>query len=324
MPKRLLAVAAFAIAVAGLSAPVSAQDYPAQPIKMIIPFGPGGGTDIVGRILAEYMQTKLGKPVVVENKPGAGGIIGNELVANAAPDGYTIALMTAGQVIAAVTRKQMRYDTLTAFAPIGMVATASLAIVARPDFPANDVKELIAVAKKDPNKVVFASPGFAATQHFAGEMFKQAAGVALLHVPYKTTPEAMNAVVGKHADILFDTVSAILQQVESGQLKALAVTGKDRFPALPKVPTAVESGLVPGYDVTTWYGMFGPKGIPAPVVAKLNAVLNDALKDPEVSKKLERAGVIVKGSTPEEFGTFLADQYQRFAKTREAAGIPQQ
>jgi tripartite-type tricarboxylate transporter receptor subunit TctC len=322
MLTRLLAIAlGFAAAMA---TPAAAQDFPTQPIKMVIPFGPGGGTDIVGRILAEYMQKKLGKPVVVENKPGAGGIIGNEFVANAAPDGYTIALMTAGQVIAAVTRKQMRYDTLTAFTPIGMVATASLAIVARPDFPASDVKELIAMAKADPNKVVFASPGFAATQHFAGEMFKQAAGVSLLHVPFKTTPEAMNAVMGKHADILFDTVSAVLQQVEGGQLKALAVTGAERFPALPKVPTAVESGLVPGYDVTTWYGMFGPKGIPAPIVAKLNAVLNEALADPDVKAKLERSGVLVKSSTPEQFGAFLTDQYNKFAKTREAAGIQQQ
>lgn len=322
MLNRVLAAAM--LCVFGFSAPAAAQDFPTQPIKMIIPFGPGGGTDIVGRILAEYMQKKLGKPMVVENKPGAGGILGNEFVANAAPDGYTIALMTAGQVIAAVTRKQMRYDTLTAFTPIGMVATASLAIVARPDFPANNVKELIAVAKADPNKVVFASPGFAATQHFAGEMFKQAAGVELLHVPFKTTPEAMNAVVGKHADILFDTVSAVLQQVESGQLKALAVTGAERFPAMPKVPTAVESGLVPGYDVTTWYGMFGPKGIPAPIVAKLNAVLNESLADPDVKVRLERAGVVVKSSTPAEFGTFLTNQYQSFAKTREAAGIQQQ
>lgn len=322
MLKRLFAIGL--VCAAGISTPASAEDFPTQTIKMIIPFGAGGGTDIVGRILAEYMQTKLGKPVVVENKPGAGGILGNEYVANAEPDGYTIALMTAGQIIAAVTRKQMRYDTLTAFTPIGMVATASLAIVARPDFPANDVKGLIALAKADPNKVVFASPGFAATQHFAGEMFKQAAGVSLLNVPFKTTPEAMNAVVGKHADLLFDTVSAVLQQVTSGQLKALAVTGKERFPALPNVPTAVESGLVPGYDVTTWYGMFGPKGIPAPIVAKLNTVLNEALKDPEVSKKLERAGVVVKSSTPAEFGAFLKEQYQRFSKTREAAGIPQQ
>jgi tripartite-type tricarboxylate transporter receptor subunit TctC len=322
MIMRLLALAlGFAAAIA---TPASAQDFPTQPIKMIIPFGPGGGTDIVGRILAEYMQKQLGKPVVVENKPGAGGTLGNELVANAAPDGYTIGLMTAGQVIAAVTRKQMRYDTLTAFTPIGMVATASLAVVARPDFPANNVKELIAVAKADPNKVVFASPGFAATQHFAGEMFKQAAGVSLLHVPFKTTPEAMNAVMGKHADILFDTVSAVLQQVNGGQLKAIAVTGAERFPALPNVPTVVESGLAPGYDVTTWYGMFGPKGIPAPIVAKLNKVLNEALADPDVKTKLERAGVLVKSSTPEQFGAFLTDQYNKFAKTREAAGIQQQ
>ena len=321
MFKRMLA--ALLCVGAGLIPGASAQDFPTQPIKLVIPFGPGGGTDIVGRMLAEYMQNKLGKPVVVENKPGAGGILGNEFIANAAPDGYTIGLMTAGQLIAAVTRKQMRYDTLTAFTPIGMVATASLAIVARADFPASNVQELIAFAKAQPDKVVFASPGFAATQHFAGEMFKQSANVSLLHVPYKTTPEALNAVVGKHADILFDTVSAVLAHVESGQLKAIAVTGKERFPALPNVPTALESGLA-GYDVTTWYGMFGPKGIPAPIVARLNQVLNEALSDADVRKRLERAGVIVKSSTPEEFGAFLANEYQRFARTREAAGIQQQ
>ena len=147
------------------------------------------------------------------------------------PDGYTLGIMTAGQIIAAVTKKNMPYDTLTAFAPVAQVATASLMIVTRPDFPANNVKELVAAAKADPGKIVFASPGFAATQHFAGEMFKQIAGVNLLHVPFKTSPEAINAVLGKHADILFDTVSAVIGQVQSGQLKALAVTGKDRFPA---------------------------------------------------------------------------------------------
>src|SRR5215831_5412739 len=174
-------LAAFAVA-AGL-APASAQDWPQQPIRIVVSFGPGGGADIIGRILAESMQSKLGKPVVVENKPGAGGIIGNEAVANAPPDGYTLGIMTAGQIIAAVTRKN-RYDTLTAFAPVGQIATASLLIVTRPDFPANSVKELVAAAKSDPGKIVFASPGFAATQHFAGEMFKQTAKVNLLHVPF--------------------------------------------------------------------------------------------------------------------------------------------
>src|SRR5674476_854097 len=185
--KRLnLSIAAACLAIAGLAAPATAQDYPQQTIRIVVSFGPGGGADIIGRILADSMSKKLGKPVIVENKPGAGGIIGNDAVAKATPDGYTLGIMTAGQIIAAVTKKNMPYDTNTAFAPITQVATASLMIVTRPDFPADNVKELVAAAKADPGKIVFASPGFAATQHFAGEMFKQTAGVNLLHVPFKT------------------------------------------------------------------------------------------------------------------------------------------
>ena len=317
------AVAAILVA-AGLAQPAAAQDWPQQPIRIVVSFGPGGGADIIGRILADSMQTKLGKPVVIENKPGAGGIIGNEAVANAAPDGYTLGIMTAGQIIAAVTRKNMRYDTLTAFAPVGQIATASLLIVTRPDFPANSVKELVAAAKADPGKIVFASPGFAATQHFAGEMFKQTAKVNLLHVPFKTSPEAINAVLGKHADVLFDTVSALIGQVQAGQLKALAVTGKDRFPAVPNIPAASESGVLPGYDVTTWYGLFAPRGTPEPVIAKLNKVLNESLADDTVRKRLETAGVVVKASTPQAFGDFMASEYKRWDAVREAAGIDKQ
>jgi len=319
-----VAAMAALIVAAGLTRPAAAQDWPQQPIRIVVSFGPGGGADIIGRILAESMQSKLGKPVVIENKPGAGGIIGNEAVANAAPDGYTLGIMTAGQIIAAATRKNMRYDTLTAFAPVGQVATASLLIVTRPDFPANTVKELVEAAKADPGKIVFASPGFAATQHFAGEMFKQTAKVNLLHVPFKTSPEAINAVLGKHADVLFDTVSAVIGQVQSGQLKALAVTGRDRFPAVPNIPAASESGVLPGYDVTTWYGLFAPRGTPAPVVAKLNKTLNESLADDTVRKRLETAGVVVKASTPEAFGDFLASEYKRWDAVREAAGIERQ
>jgi len=319
-----VAVIAAFIVIAGLAPPTAAQDWPQQPIRIVVSFGPGGGADIIGRILADSMQSKLGKPVVIENKPGAGGIIGNEAVANAAPDGYTLGIMTAGQIIAAATRKNMRYDTLTAFAPVGQVATASLLIVTRPDFPANSVKELVAAAKADPGKIVFASPGFAATQHFAGEMFKQTAKVNLLHVPFKTSPEAINAVLGKHADVLFDTVSALIGHVQSGQLKALAVTGKDRFPAVPDVPAASESGVLPGYDVTTWYGLFAPHGTPAPVIAKLNKTLKESLADDAVRKRLETAGVVVKASTPEAFGDFMASEYKRWDAVREAAGIEKQ
>jgi tripartite-type tricarboxylate transporter receptor subunit TctC len=315
--------AAFVLAV-GVATPASAQDWPQKTIRIVVAFGPGGGTDIIGRILADWMQEKLGKPVVIENRAGAGGILGNEVVANAEPDGYTLGIMTAGQIIAAVTKKDMRYDTLTAFAPVTQIATASLLIVTRTDFPANNAKELVAAAKADPGKIVFASPGFAATQHFAGEMFKQIAGVNLLHVPFRTSPEAINAILGKHADVLFDTVSALLGQVQSGQLKALAVTGKDRFPAVPNVPPAIESGVLPGYDVTTWYGFFAPRGTPAAVIAKLNKTLNDGLADETVRKRLVAAGVIVKGSTPEEFGKFMADEYKRWNSVRESAGIPQQ
>ena len=319
----LICAAAFVL-VAGIERPALAQEWPQKSIRIVVAFGPGGGTDIIGRILAEWMQEKLGKPVLIENRPGAGGTLGNELVANAEPDGYTLGIMTAGQIIAAVTKKDMRYDTLTAFASVTQVATASLLIVTRNDFPANNVKELVAAAKADPGKIVFASPGFGATQHFAGEMFKQIAGVNFLHVPYRTSPEAINAILGKHADILFDTVSAVLGQVQAGQLKALAVTGKDRFPAVPNVPPAIESGVLPGYDVTTWYGVFAPRGTPAPVIAKLNKILNDGLADETVRKRLVSAGVVVKGSTPEQFGKFMADEYKRWNTVRESAGIAQQ
>ena len=319
----ILLTMALMLAVEAAS-PSWAQEWPQRPIRIIVSFGPGGGADIIGRILADSMQAKLGKPVVIENKPGAGGIIGNEAVANAEPDGYTLGVMTAGQIIAAVTRKNMRYDTLTAFAPVGQIATASLQIVTRPDFPANTVKELVAAAKADPGKIVFASPGFAATQHFAGEMFKQTAKVNLLHVPFKTSPEAINATLGKHADVLFDTVSALIGHVQSGQLKALAVTGKDRFPAVPDVPAASESGVLPGYDVTTWYGLFAPRGTPEPVIAKLNKTMNESLADETVRQRMVAAGVVVKTSTPQAFGDFMVAEYKRWDAVREAAGIPQQ
>jgi len=314
-------------AVAGLltvcAAPAPAQEWPQAPIRMIVAFGPGGGSDIVARIIAQRMQEKLGQPVVIENKPGAGGTLGNELVANAPKDGYTLGIMTAGQIIAAVMTKSMRYDTLAAFDPIAQVATAGLMIVTRPDYPAADVKALVAAAKADPGKIVFASPGFGATQHLAAELFKQTAGVAMLHVPFRTSPEAISALLGKQVDVLFDTVSALLGQVQSGQLRALAVTGKDRFPAVPNVPAASESGVLPGYDVTTWYGFFGPRGMPPAVVAKLNTVINEIIAEPAVAERLTTAGVIVRGSSAGAFGSFMTDEFAKWNGVREKAGLEQ-
>src|SRR5258707_1587073 len=250
--RSLLAVSAAAM-LAG-TRPARAEDWQQRRVRLIGPFGPGGGRDIIGRMVAQSLQEKLGQPVVIENRPGAAGTLGNEAVARAEKDGYTLGIMTAGQIIAAVMNKSLRYDTLTAFDPVSQVATAGLIIVTRPDFPADDVKQLVAAAKADPGKLSFASPGFGATQHFTGELFRQTAGIDILHVPFRTSPEAISAVLCKQVDVLFDTVSAVLGQVQAGQLKALAVTGKDRFSAVPDVPAANATGGPPRLRLTTRYG----------------------------------------------------------------------
>jgi tripartite-type tricarboxylate transporter receptor subunit TctC len=313
-----------AICAMAALAPASAQDYPQRPIRIIVSFGPGGGADIVARIVGQSMQDRLGQPVVIENRPGAAGTLGNDFVARATPDGYTLGIMTAGQVIAAVVQKSLHYNTLSAFDWVGQVATASLLIVTRPDFPANNIRELIAAAKANPGKITFGSPGFGATQHLAGELLKQTAGIEIVHVPFRSSPESISAILGKQVDVGFDTVSAVLGQVQSGQLKALAVTGKDRFPAVPNVPTALESGALPGYDVTTWYGFFAPHGTPPEIIAKLNKALNEVIAEEAVRERLGKAGVVVQGSTPEAFGAFMASEYSRWNKVREAAGIERQ
>jgi tripartite-type tricarboxylate transporter receptor subunit TctC len=320
--RRLLAVSAAALA--GATRAARGDGWPQRSIRIIIPFGPGGGSDIIGRIIGQSLQEKLGQPVVIENRPGAAGTLGNEAVARADKDGYTLGIMTAGQIIAAVMNKSLRYDTLTAFDPVSQVATAGLIIVTRPDFPADDVKQLVAAAKANPGKVSFASPGFGATQHLTAELFRQTTGIDVLHVPFRTSPEAISALLGKQVDVVFETVSAVLGQVQSGQLKALAVTGKDRFPAVPDVPTAIESGVLPGYDVTTWYGVFAPRGVPPEIIAKLNKVINDSLAEEVVQKRLTTAGVVVRGSTPQAFGEHMAREFARWNAVREAAGIPQQ
>jgi tripartite-type tricarboxylate transporter receptor subunit TctC len=320
--RRLLA--ASAVALLGATRAASGEDWPQRPLRVIVPFGPGGGSDIVGRIVAQSLQEKLGQPVVVENRPGAAGTLGNEAVARAEKDGYTLGIMTAGQIIAAVMNKSLRYDTLSAFDPVSQVATAGLIIVTRPDFPADDVKQLVAAAKANPGKIAFASPGFGATQHLTAELFRQTTGIDVLHVPFRTSPEAITALLGKQVDVVFETVSAVLGQVQSGQLKALAVTGRERFPAVPDVPAAIESGVLPGYDVTTWYGVFTPRGVPPEIIAKLNKTINESLAEEVVQKRLTTAGVVVRGSTPQAFGEHMAREFARWNAVREAAGIPQQ
>src|SRR5262245_29814736 len=214
--RNLLAVSGAWLFGAGDAA---AQDWPQRPVRMIVPFGPGGGADIIGRIVAQSLQEKLGQPVVIENRPGGGGTLGNEAVARADQDGYARGTVPAGQTIAAVMSKSLPYAALTAFEPVSQVATAGLINVTRPDFPADDVKQVVAAAKANPGKLSFASPGFGATQHFTGELFRQTAGVNILHVPFRTSPEAIAAVLGKQVDVLFDPVSAVMGRVQPGQTR---------------------------------------------------------------------------------------------------------
>ena len=257
MTKQFCMTIAVLVYVAAWPGLASAQEWPRSPIRIIVAFGAGGGADIIGRILGQAMQDKLGQPVVIENRPGAGGTIGTEAVARADKDGYTLGIMTAGQIIAATTKKALSATTHSRISTQCLWWRPQvLLIVARPDFPASSVKELVAVAKAEPGKIIFASSGFGATQHFSAELFMQTAGVKMVHVPFRNSPEAIAAVLGRQVDVLFDTVSALIGQVQSGELKALAVTGKNRFPAVADVPTVIESGVVPGYDVTTWYGVF--------------------------------------------------------------------
>jgi len=322
MNHRLFAFAALILA-AGTANLASAQNYPTQNIRMVISFGPGGGSDIIGRIIAQRLQEKLGQTVVVENRAGAGGLLGNEAIANSPKDGTTIGVQTAGQIIASVMTKQARFDAVESFDWVGQIATAGLLIVTRPDSPYKDIKSLVEAAKANPGKINVASPGYGATQHLAAELFKQVAGINAQQVQFRTSPEALAALLSNNVDVLFDTVTALLGQVQSGQVRALAVTGKDRFPAVPDVPAAIESGVVPGYDVTTWYGLFGPKGMPAPVVTKLNATLNEMLEEPTVRDRLIKAGVLVKSSTPEAFHQFMASEYKKWSGVRQAAHLEQ-
>ena len=323
MNRSILAMAFASTMAVAIAMPAASQEYPTQTIRMISSFGAGGGSDIIARILAQRMQEKLGQNVIVENRPGAGGVLGNEAVANAPKDGYTLGVQTAGQIIASVITKNMRYDAVGAFDWIGQIATAGLFIVVRPDSPYKDIKSLVAAAKASPGKLVFGSPGFAATQHMAGELFKQTAGIELLHVPYRTSPEVLSALLAGQVDVVIDTITALLGQVESGQVRALAVTGKDRFPTTPNIPPATESGVVPGYDVNTWYGLYGPKGMPPAVVAKLNKTLNEMLAEPATRERLAKIGAVVKTSTPQEFAQLMASEHAKWSKVREVAGIEQ-
>ncbi len=322
--KRLVIAAAMVAGFIVAAAPPAAAEWPAErPIRVLVGFGPGGGTDIVTRIIAQPLSELLHQTIVVENKPGAGGSLASDLVAKADKDGYTASMISAGHTVSAVMIKSVRYDAVKDFAAVALVADSAFVIVARKDFPANDIKGLVALAKASPGKLNFASVGVGSTQHFSGELLRQRTGIDVKHIPYRGTPGVLAALLAKQVDYAVELAHAVRGQVQAGELKILAVASPARWPTLPNVPTVAESG-VPGYAVTGWYGWVYPAGTPQAIVDKTNAALRQVLARPEVQDQLVKVGAVVHVSSPAEFGQHIADEVAKWKAVRDNAGIEQQ
>ena len=318
---RRLLLAGLTLAAAGaLPTVVLAQNYPVKPVTIVVPFAPGGTTDILARIVGQGMQTELGQPFVVDNRAGAGGNIGASLAAKAAGDGYTLFMGTVGtHAINQALYKKMPFDPVKDFAPISRVATVPNLLVAHPSQPYKTVKELIAYAKANPGKVTFGSPGSGASPHVSGELFKSMTGTDLLHVPYKGSAPAMTDLLGGQINIMFDNMPSAIQHVRSGKLRPIAVTTAKRSPEMPDIPTIAEAG-VPGYEAMSWFGLFAPAATPKPVLDRLNAALVKVLNQPDVKKKIAEQGGDVVAETPEQFAAFIKAETAKWGKVVKDSG----
>ena len=295
-------------------APASiAQTYPARPIRMIIPAAPGGGVDTIGRALGQKLSEALGQPVVADNRPGAGTMIGSELTAKAPPDGYTFLMVTNSHAINASVQKNLKYDPVKDFSEVSLLAVSPYLLVVHPSVPAKSVRELVALARKRPGELLFASAGTASATHLAGGLFKTVAKINIVHVPYKGGTPAVIDLVGGHVQMMFNNLISVMVLAKSGRLRALAVTSTKRLPLLPELPTVAESGY-PGYEAASWYGALLPAGTSAQIVAILNRELVKAIKMPDVRDRLVSEGAEVIGSTPEEFAQYLRNDIERWRK----------
>ena len=310
-----------ALALLGSVTMAAAQDaFPTRPVSLVIPFPAGGSTDLVGRIVAEKMSSLLGQQIVVDNRGGAGGNVGSAAVAKAEPDGYTILMGTvATHAINPALYKKMPYDPVADFAPISLLVVVPNVLVVNPDFPAQNVQELIALAKEKPGELSYASSGNGTPLHLSGELFKSMAGVDIVHVPYKGAGPALIDVMGGHVPIMFDNLPSSTEHIKAGKLRGLAVTTAERAPSMPDLPTIAESGL-PGYETYTWNALFAPAGTPPEVIAKLNEAAVAAVKDPAVQAKLADVGASVVGSTPEELGEHVKAEMAKWAPVVKASG----
>jgi tripartite-type tricarboxylate transporter receptor subunit TctC len=311
---------AFGLGLAMLAALAHAQAWPSKPIKWIVPFAPGGTTDILARTVGEKLTIALGQPVIIENKPGAGGGVGADFTAKAAPDGYTIMGGTIStHAINASLYNKLPYDPVKDFVAITLIARVPNMLVVNPSIPANNVKELIALLKANPGKYSFASSGNGTSQHLSGELFKTMAGVDMQHIPYKGSPPALQDVMGGQVAMTFDNITTAWPLAKGGKLRALAVTTAVRSDVAPEVPTLAESGL-PGFEVGSWQGVFAPAGMPPEIVKRLNAEIVKILKLPDVNEKLVGLGAQPVGNTSEEFTVMVKAEVVKWADVVKRSG----
>ena len=309
-----------ALALAALATAAPAQDYPARPIRLIVPFPPGGGTDIAGRTIANKLSETVKWTFVVENKPGAGGNLGVEQAAKSPPDGYTLVVgQTSNLAINPALYANLPYDPQKDLSPVALIVSAPVVLVVATNSPYKSLGDLVAAAKRDPGAVTFASPGSGTVSHLTGELLQRAAGVKFTHVPYKGASQAMTDLLGGQVQSFMSSVPSALAQVRGGRLRAVVVTSAKRAAQMPEVPTIAESGY-PGFDAITWYGLLAPAGTPAVIIARLNAELNRALATPDVRERLAAEGGEVLGGSPERFASLLKADRAKWGRVVKESG----
>ena len=321
MKRVFYARAAAMLLAATLPALAAAQAFPSKPLKIIVPYSPGGTTDLLARLVGQKLSERFGQPVIVDNKPGANGMIGSDFVAKSPPDGYTLGIASPGSHAAnAALYKTMTYDIVKDFTPVTLAVSAPMLLVVHPSLNVNSVKELVAAAKAKPGEISFASGGSGSSQHLAMEQFKMMAGIDMTHVPYKGSAAAYPDLLGGTVKTQIDVLPTALPPSKAGRLKMLATGSAKRLALLPDVPTIAESG-VPGYEANAWYGFVAPPNLPKAVLEKLHAEIVRALREPDVVEKLTTAGVIVVASTPQEFAAHIVTEMEKSAKVVKAANI---
>jgi len=311
--------------VVGLSllAPLAAkaQDFPNKQIRLIVPFPPGGPNDIIARVVGQRMSEIIKQPLVIDNRGGQGGVLGTDVVAKAAPDGYTIGIVSASSLVISPTMEKVAYNVPKDFAPVTLVTTVPEMLVVASNVPAKNMAELVALAKAQPGKLNFASAGIGGLPHLAGELFKLTARIDIVHVPYRGAAPAINDLLGQQVQMTFLDLPVILPQIKAGLLRPIALGAPERAPTAPDVPTTAEVGM-PDLLIENWYGMIAPAGTPEKVVATLNRVANEAMNDPSVKAKLAEQGLTVAGNTPEQFRDFIDGETKKWARVIKDAGVP--